>query len=561
MKNSLLLSIFLFTCFFIACHGQKEKVSITPKNFEPQIDTIFKEVNDPNIPGVAVAVLQNGEMIFQKAYGSAHLEKGTPLSESSVFTLASVSKQFTVLAIMLLADQKQLSLDDDIRKYIPELPDYGHTVTLRHLASNSSGMRSDLQLLGMTGITPDDLITAEMVQQITFQQKELNFPPGTEFSYSNSGFVLLAEVVARISGQKFSTFMEQQIFQPLGMHHTFVMDDAEKVVDNLAPSYAFYNNAYHEDIMRYSFFGSTGVFTTVNDFGKWARNFSDPKVGNQQIFKAMNTPFVLNNGQQSIYGLGQFIEDYKGLSQIQHGGGSASYRTYIGRFPEQGLTVLVLSNNGTINSQSKALAVADLFLQPYFEQTTAEPKAEFIQLPTADLAAFSGSYLHAKNYYVRTIAVHKDTLIYTRPEQGNRASPLFPITPTQFQLGEWEDTQVQFKQEKDVQTMHILIDGKEVDVLAQFTPKTYTSKALQAFIGTYYSEELQTTYTLKLNKGILSVEHPKLGNIHLNPIQLDAFLGTSWQFNFLQFERNAANEIEGFRLSSDRAKNILFSKV
>jgi len=295
LKISLLFVMFLTAS--LSCKSQEGVGGMRPQIIEPRIDSIFGDYNSLEVPGVAIGVVQNGSLIFKKGYGSANLEYDIPIDPlSTVFTLASVSKQLTVLAILLLEAEQKLSLDDDVRDHFPEIHDYGSIVTLRHLASNTSGLRSDLRLLGMSGVMPDDHISSDMIQDIIFQQKELNFKPGTEFRYSNSGFFLLSEVVSRVSGLPFRTFMKERIFDPLGMTHTFVMDDCQQLVENRADSYQYYNGSYERVIMNYSFAGSTGVWTTLDDFSKWASNFEDPIVGNHDIFKKMNTPGMLNNG-------------------------------------------------------------------------------------------------------------------------------------------------------------------------------------------------------------------------------------------------------------------------
>ena len=293
LKKSLLGILFIFCCFSLS---KAQEISVS-QSIENKINSIFEEYDNSKTPGLSVGIVQNGKLIFSKGYGMASLEHNIPVNTSSVFSLASVSKQFTVFAILLLEEKGKLSLEDDVRKHLPKLNDYGETITLRQLANHSSGIRSHLQLLGQVGYISDNIITKEDAHQIIYRQEELNFKPGEEFSYSNSGYVLLAEVVEKVSGKPFSLFMKDNIFDPLEMNHSFVMNDYHKIIKNRANSYEIENGDYINAPANYSYFGSTGLYTTLIDFSKWASNFSNPKIGNNRIFDKMNTLAALNNGK------------------------------------------------------------------------------------------------------------------------------------------------------------------------------------------------------------------------------------------------------------------------
>ncbi|SDM24751.1 serine hydrolase domain-containing protein [Kriegella aquimaris] len=336
---------------------------------ELKIDSIFENFNDINKPGATVAVVKNQKIVFKKGYGSANLEYGIPNSPSTIFHIASVSKQFTVFSILLLEKEGKLSFDDDIRKHIPQVPDFGKTITLRHLASHTSGMRDQWGLLGMAGWRQDDIITKEHILKLVFQQKELNFNPGESYMYCNTGFTLLAEVVARISGKTFAEFTEENIFKPLSMSNTLFYDDHEKIVKNRAYSYkTVKENVYKKSVLNYANVGATSLFTTVEDLALWSMNFSSYVVGNEYIFNKMNTLAVLNNGETFGGAYGQFINKYKGLNQIQHDGVDAGYRSYLGRFPDQNFSVMVFGNLGQSNPINLSLQVADLYLKDSFEK-------------------------------------------------------------------------------------------------------------------------------------------------------------------------------------------------
>ena len=548
-----------FLCFLSNNNFGQE---ITKSN-KKRIDSIFKEYNNTKTPGVAVAFLQNEKIIFAKSYGMADLEHSIPISSSSVFSLASVSKQFTVFAILLLEEQGKLSLNDDIRKYLPAFKNYGRKITIKNLANHSSGIRDVLKLLGKAGYITDNIITKNDVHRMIYNQKELNFPTNTAFSYSNSGYVLLAEIVEKVSRKSFPEFLKEHIFIPLKMNDSFVMDNYHQIVKNRANSYEIENQEYVNAPANYSYYGSSGLFTTINDLAKWTFNFSNHKVGNKQIFDKMSTLGTLDNGDTYGYGLGQFVGNFNGLKQIYHAGAAAGYRAYLGRFPEINAAILLLSNNNTLYGQGKALELANVFLEPYYKkeekQSTPKKSQKILQLPTSKLKKYVGSFLNSENYLIRNIILRNDTLIYSRPDEGNRETSLLPLSKNTFQLGNLQHVLVSFNGD-NCNTLNIIVGKKTEESYQAFLPKEYTENELKQFEGLFYSEELDTKYELKIEGGILKALHPKIGKIELKPIKEDTFLSNGWQFQSLKFERGSATKIIGFRISSDRAKHVKFIK-
>ena len=355
-----------------------------------QVDALFAPWANEDSPGAAVAVVKDGKIIYKNGYGMANLEYGIPNTPSTVFHIASVSKQFTVFSVLLLEKDGKLSLEDDVRKYIPEVPDFGKTITLRHLASHTSGMRDQWNLLVMAGWRFDDVITREHIMKMVTHQKELNAVPGQEFNYCNTGFTLLAEVVARASGKSFAEFTEERIFKPLGMNSTLFYDDHERIVKNRAYSYYQDDGTYKKSVLSYANVGATSLFTTVEDLSLWAMNFETPKVGDKAIFDKMNEQAVLNNGERIDGALGQFVTPYKGLNQIQHGGADAGYRTYLGRFPDQRFAVIVFSNEASFSSGQMALKVVDIYLKDEFKEDKKNKAvaARYIKLPSKQLEQY-----------------------------------------------------------------------------------------------------------------------------------------------------------------------------
>lgn len=530
---------------------------------ELKIDSIFKDFNDINKPGATVAVVKNQEIVFKKGYGSANLEYNIPNSPTTIFHIASVSKQFTVFSILLLEKEGKLSFDDDIRKFIPEVPDFGQTITLRHLASHTSGMRDQWTLLGMAGWRFDDVITKDHILKLVSQQKELNFNPGEAYTYCNTGFTLLAEVVARISGKTFAEFTEKNIFKPLNMTNTLFYDDHEKIVKNRAYSYhTVSENNYKKSVLSFANVGATSLFTTVEDLALWSINFSSYIVGDKTIIDKMNTLAVLNNGETFGGAYGQFKNTYKGLNQIQHGGGDAGYRSYLGRFPDQKFAVMVFSNLAQSNPGNLALQVADLYLNDSFEKeidVTIVPKitVEYINLTNEQLKILSGHFWNDDQKYARKIYVKNDTLRYFRGE-GNE-SALAPISINEFKmLGVNVDLRVKFSKSNEKRQMTVLIDDNDPIISHEFTPPNYTVSGLKEFTGEYYSPELNTTYKSVLKNDKLTFTHARASDIIISAAKSDMFYIGGYSFIF---ERNDNQHITGFRVSVGRVKNLWFEKV
>lgn len=471
--------VFSLLIFISAC--QPSSKSTAPDNaVEEQtieFDKLFAQFDDINKPGASVAVLQDGEVVFSKGYGSANLEYDIPVSPDTMFHVASVSKQFTVFAILLLAEEGKLDFDDDVRQYIPEVPDFGHTITLRHLASHTSGMRDQWNLLRMAGWRLDDVITTEHVLKMVAKQKELNFKPGEEFLYSNTGFTLLAEVVARVSGKSFAQFSQERLFTPLNMSNSLFYDDHQKIVSNRAYSYEPIDNGYQKSVLNYANVGATSLFTTAEDLLKWSENFTKTTVGSPAIIEQMNTLATLNNGDTFGGAYGQFISHYNGIKYIQHSGGDAGFRSYLARFPEQNLAIAILNNGADARPWELALQIAERFLDinpppPPPQNAIADAFMESMspkQTPSAfDLSknelsedilnAYVGHYWNEPDAYSREIYLDNGILMYSRGK--NDVSPLAAVNENTFKMLNVEgEIFVEFTEDGEQKLMTVRVDN------------------------------------------------------------------------------------------------------
>ena len=340
------------------------------------VDALFVPWDKPDTPGAAVAVVRDGALIYQRGYGTANLEYDLPITSSTVFLVASVSKQFTAFAIAMLAEQGTLSLDDDVRKYVPELHDFGPTITLRHLVHHTSGLRDEFGLLAMAGYHMDDVITKETILGLAYRQRALNFEPGEEYLYSNTGYTLMAEIVERVTGQSFRDWTTENIFEPLGMTHSHFRDDYKSIIKNRAQGYYTDGDGYKKQTVNYASVGASGLYTTAEDLARWALNFNDGRVGGTAVLDLVHQRGRLNKGDTLSYAFGQSIGQHKGHRRVSHSGSHRGFRTYLARFPDDDLAVVVLSNLEAFNPAEMALKVADLYLTD----------------PPERLAEFTGTY-------------------------------------------------------------------------------------------------------------------------------------------------------------------------
>jgi len=538
---------------------------IKPKavKLNDKVDELFSIWDSPSTPGASVAVIKDGAIIYKKGYGMSNLEYDIKNDPTTVFHIASVSKQFTVFSILLLQKEGKLSLDDDIRNYIPEVPDFGKTITLRHLATHTSGLRDQWSLVTMAGWHMDDLITTEQILKMVSKQKELNFNPGEELVYCNTGFTLLAEVVARVSGKTFAQFTDENIFKPLKMSHTLFYDDHQKIVKNRAYSYALDVDGYKKQVLNYETVGATSLFTTAEDLSLWAMNFDAPKVGDATIIEMMNTPAVLNNGKKQGGALGQFVGKYKGLNEIEHGGADAGFRSFLTRFPDEHFAVVVLSNTAEFNSENIAHKIVDIYLADKIKEEKKEKKEEKIAEDTGNAITVSEELLES---YVGNYELNEGFVLNVSRTAGElfvqpTQQPLFKLkalSTNEFKITTIEATMTFVPDAEGKISSTTLKQGGQVmnaPRLKAFDAKTVD---LNTFTGRFYSEELSTQYTLVVKEGTLFAQHYRLSDIELTPSKQDNF---TTMFGSMEFVRDANGAISGFKLSSGRVKNLLFKKI
>ena len=464
---------------------------------EKRIDALFKEWDSPTTPGASVAVIQHGKLVFQKGYGIANLEYGIPIKPGTIFHVASVSKQFTAMAVVLLELDGKLSIDDDIHKYLPELPDYGAKITLRNLLQHTSGVRDQWQTLALAGWSLEDVITQDQALRLIFRQKELNFPPGTKYLYSNAGFTLLAEIVARVSGTPFPKFCAERIFIPLHMTHTHFHQDLTQLVPGRAYSYTKKGAGFAAAPLNYAIVGATSLFTTAGDLALWLDNFRTAKVGGQAGVARMQEEGVLADGNKIKYGLGIALDSYRGLKTLSHGGADAGYRSDVLWFPEQQLGVAVLSNLGNFNPDVLAKSVAEVYIGDAMAPQEAKKSAaiKYVTIDAGQLEPLAGIYPLPKIDQTLTVVV-KDGKLWAA---GGLELELHPIDNHHFYCKELQADIVFSPQEHG--GMHVKISQPDAVNEGDRIQATASAADLLSYTGVYWSDELETQYTFFVRDG------------------------------------------------------------
>ena len=358
-KPVILVSLMVF--FLAACSPARAR---HPDENARQVDALFKEYDRSDSPGAAIVVVRDGRTILRREYGSANLEYRIPITSRTVFHVGSVSKQFTAFSILLLEHQGRLSLDGDVRKYLPEVPRFGKAIALRHLLHHQSGLREQETLFRMSGISTADVVETSHILKLVGRQKELNFSPGTDISYCNTGYVLLAQVVETVTGESFRDWTRSNVFEPLAMKESQFNDSASRIVGRRAyPYYLDDRGELQKGILSYSYVGPTSLLTTSEDMVKWLLHFDRPRVGDQSVNQRMLFESgTLENGEDPGYGYGIGILSYRGLRACWHSGHDAGYRAFVAYFPDERFGLAILSNFYSIDAMDMGKRIADIYL-------------------------------------------------------------------------------------------------------------------------------------------------------------------------------------------------------
>ena len=533
-----LIFTFLFVSLFSFTYGQ------IPDSLSKKVDVIFAEYDKTNSPGCALAILKDGKIIYKRGYGMSNMEYNIAITPTSIFHIASISKQFTAAAIVRLSLEGKLSLDDDIRKYIPEVPDFGHKITFNNLIHHTSGIRDQWTLQRLAGWRNDDLITEKDILDMLAKQKALNFLPGEEYMYCNTGFTLAAIAVKRITGVSLRDYADSVFFKPLGMTNTHFHSDHAEITPNRTSAYSKDDKGVWKiSIPVFDNYGATSLFTTVEDLAKWDENFYTKKVGGDAFINLMQETGLLNNKTPQTYAAGLVVSNYKGYKTVGHNGADAGYRSTIIRFPDEHFSVVIFANLASINPNLLSYKVADLFLK---DKSIAKPA---FKTDNKIVKGWAGDYfdmitqsLLKLSYNSEKLSIGTTTLIASSNNTFDvpNSSSYFTFT------GDSLNAQLE-----------VFTEGAGRITYKKVNKMVLPAAELEEYKGDFYSSELDTKYNVSIKDFSLQIKIPRNEEMKLSPLSKDVFTS-----NFtIRFQRNKKNKIEGFYLSAGRVRNLYFEKM
>lgn len=505
-------------------------------------------------PGCAVGVSEGGKLVLRKAYGMADLEHDVPNSPDTIFEAGSVSKQFTAAAVLLLAREGKLSLDDPVRKYIPELPDYGKPLLIRHMLQHTSGLRDWGEIEGIAGWPRTTRVyTHALVLDIVSRQKALNFEPGTNWSYSNTGYNLAAMIVSRVSGQSFADFCRLRIFEPLGMTHTSWRDDFRRIVKGRAIAYEAVKNGYEQDMPFEDVYGNGGLLTTVGDLLRWNENAVEQKVGDAEFLRLEMTPGHFNDGRPHDYAMGLFIGSFAGVPEVSHSGSTAGYRAFLTRLPKQHVSVAVLCNASNATAERYAHSLAMMYLGGATQPAgTKLVSANLAPDRTASVATRAGLYRSLLTGAPLTL-VYKDAQLAIE----NRAG-----LPTNLSLV----TEVRFTAADTLRSYEFGASGRLAvsnpngtsEMYERVEPWKPAAAELKAFAGRYRSDEAETELNVAVSGAEVTLARRPDTKLAMRPVYKDAFRVED--LGLVRFRRDKAGRVVGLSVTTGRVWDLRFAK-
>lgn len=534
----ILFQIWLFLSIFFSAHAQQPTWQDTVK----QIDQLFSQWNT-HTPGGVLTLSRAGKVMYNKAFGMADLEHFIANSTETVFEAGSVSKQFTSTAIFLLALEGKLSIDDPVRKYVPELPDYGYPLTIRHMIHHISGLRDWGSVASLSGWDRGLRVhTHAHALEILSRQKALNFPPGDQYSYCNSGYNLMAIIVDRVSGMPFAEFCKKNIFEPMGMTHTQWRDDYRKIVPNRAIGYSPHQGAYLQNMPFEMVHGNGGLLTTTADLLLWNTHYHNPIMGAKKLVDMQKTPGKLNHGITISYAGGIVMGDHNGIAEISHSGATAGYRAWLAYYPTLDISIAFLSNDGSSNPSRIGRQVAAIL---FGEGENDEPMLGTIVPDEKSLQAKAGVYRSTRTTDILQLEV-KDGLLQRRYGQALQATQ-----ENTFYQG---NNRLEFSTNKFIQYSP---DGDTLTFVKK-PASTPTLSDLQAFTGKYTSVEADATYTLDIDKDQLRGFLSPASYFTFTPVYKDAFFSSEGAL--VEFKRDKTGKVVGLTVSISRANGVGFEK-
>lgn len=533
-----------------------------------QIDKLFEPFDSPAHPAVAALVIHKGKVVYQKAFGSTHLDYLQPATVETKFQVDQMARHFTAFGVLLLEEQGKLSLKDDVRQYLPELPAYAEIVTLRHLLSQTSGLQGIWSLKNIAGWRRNDPFTSTDAMDLIMSQKELDFKPGTDYADVNTNTFLLAKVISKISGQPFPDFMKESVFEPLGMVNTLFSESESEHIPGVAAFYELQEGGFSRGTMNYGISGPSNLFTSVQDLAKWHLNLETPVLGSQKIASKLSAPATLDNGSTIDPSYGRFtlgqqlIHKERGIPKRYLTGSLGGHSSSIFDFFDKQFTVFVLSSgipyNGYLGMQTAYLFLEDQFIEP---ASINFSRLKTKKLSTKQLKAYEGFYWNEKSAYSRSIRLENDTLRYIRT--SGRSSNIIPISDNKFvmMVGGDEKITVSFEKENGLNRMELVI-GASAPILSYTRNQIqYRAQDLLKYTGQYFCKALGVVYELKIKEGQLTASSFRNPEITLTPVSMGLFEGNRSFFASVKYKIDEDGDVLGFDLYTPEVQNLKFNKL
>lgn len=552
----------LLVTFLSAVAGANTSAAAAGTNvpLAAQADAVFADYAGHDNPGCALGVFQGGRVVYENGYGLASLEHGVAIDPRQiVFDVASVSKQFTAASVLLLVQDGKLALSDDIRKYLPEMPDYGKTITIAHLLHHTSGLRDYVGLLMLAGWDAADYTDDRDALALITHQKALNFAPGSRFSYSNTGYFLLSQIVERVSGKRLGRFAHERIFAPLGMEDTLYRDDHQRVIPHRATGYEANADGFAVHMSDGEQTGDGGIQTTLADLAKWQRNFDKPNVGGRRLIEQMEMRGALDDGSALGYASGLFVDEYRGLPTLGHSGVSAGYTSMLLRFPGEQLSIAVLCNVGNAQAVSLARKVADVYLEQKFPKATKVPVDEQ-RSPVASHAKLPdavGAYWSSDDAMVRRLEESDGKLWYVMGPKLRRE--LVPMGNGRFNmLNAPAQTEIQLQPSTGVVQKFKLTSSTGNLAFERVQELVPDANGVKEFAGVYSSTEINgVRWAVSVDGDHLTVQAPREEPVPLVPMFKDAFRVGPY---LLRFQRDRSGRVASLLVDHARVRNLIFER-
>jgi CubicO group peptidase (beta-lactamase class C family) len=525
-----------------------------------QVNHLLKPWNRSNAPGCAVGVIREGAFVYRGAFGLADVEAATSNTPATVFYLGSTAKQFTAACVAHLAANGRLGLDDEIRKYLPEMPETLPPVTVRHLVHHRSGVRDFYETIVLADLEPSVLSNGDDVIRLIASMKEVNFPPGSECEYSNSGYVLLAEIVRRVSGQSLRDYAATHLFAPLGMSSSQFRDDMSQTIATRALGYETRNNTFRRSVLESTLPGPGGMFSTLDDLARWDHNFYNPAWGDPNLIASLQTPPELADGQAKHpmfgdYAFGLLIGTYRGLRTVRHAGGAFGFQAELLRFPDERLSVICLGNSDAFPAADLAEQVAEVYLDGRMAKTEHGKK------PPKEFNEYDGFYHDPRTGYLW--ALH---LIDGKPRLGTLGfrSPLTYLGDRKLRTTDAvAPIEIALPQQLrgEATGMRLTLPGVPTFTAMRVERVRPAPTSLTDYAGTYRNEELGSSVHIEARNGTLLYRQRPGAIIQIqpfHPVMPDVFFSQTVGGIQLQFDRAGNGELAGFRISMARARNLRF---